>query len=91
MTLPAGHSDSSQPAKLFLPGFEDVNFDRLVYADESSHKFWEAGLQDNKLIVRFGRVGTKRQVQVKTFEYNSKAMKEKEKLVKEKLGKGYRA
>jgi predicted DNA-binding WGR domain protein len=74
-----------------LPGFEEVQFERYVFADGSSNKFWEAGLKDTKLIVRFGRTGTKGQVQVKTFETAEKAMKEKEKMVREKINKGYKA
>lgn len=72
-----------------LPGFDDVQFERLVFTDATSNKFWEAGTQNNKLVVRYGRVGTKGQVQVKTFADAEKATKEKEKMVKEKLGKGY--
>ncbi|HTE09360.1 MAG TPA: AAA domain-containing protein [Chitinophagaceae bacterium] len=72
-----------------IPGFENLQFERLVYTDAVSDKFWEAALQDAKLIVRFGRTGTKGQVQVKTFADAENAMKEKEKLIKEKKGKGY--
>ncbi len=80
----------SQPSGTALPGFETVVFERLVFADGASNKFWEAGVQENKLVVRFGRVGTKGQVQLKTFADNENAMKEKEKMIKEKTGKGYR-
>ncbi len=72
-----------------LPGFENLVFERVVFADAGSNKFWEAAVQENKLIVRYGRTGTKGQVQVKTFDHNVKAIAEKEKLYKEKLGKGY--
>jgi predicted DNA-binding WGR domain protein len=72
-----------------LPGFENLVFERVVFTDAGSNKFWEAAVQDNKLVVRYGRVGTKGQVQVKTFDDNVKAIFEKEKLYKEKLGKGY--
>jgi len=60
-----------------------------VYVDAGSNKFWEAAVQENKLIVRYGRTGTKGQVQVKTFDDNNKAINEQQKLYKEKLAKGY--
>ncbi len=65
------------------------DFYRLINTENGSNKFWEAAVQENKLIVRYGRTGTKGQVQVKTFDHNIKAIAEKEKLYKEKLGKGY--
>jgi len=55
----------------------------------NSNKFWEAALDGARLIIRFGRVGTKGQVQVKTFKDEEEAGKEKGKMVREKLGKGY--
>jgi predicted DNA-binding WGR domain protein len=81
--------NSTVPAQV-LPGFEDVQFERFVFTDASSNKFWEAGVQENKLIVRYGRVGTKGQVQVKTFDDAEKAIKEKDKMIREKTGKGYK-
>jgi len=75
---------------LATPGFENVEFQRLIFKDATSNKFWEAGVQDDKLIVRYGRVGAKGQVQVKTFADAAATVKEKEKMVKEKLGKGYK-
>ncbi|HEV7782491.1 MAG TPA: AAA domain-containing protein [Chitinophagaceae bacterium] len=72
-----------------LPGFGDVVFERFIFTDGVSNKFWEAGVQENKLVVRFGRVGTKGQVQLKTFADNERAMKEKDKMIREKTGKGY--
>jgi superfamily I DNA and/or RNA helicase/predicted DNA-binding WGR domain protein len=77
-------------AETYLPGFEDVTFERLVFTDATSNKFWEAGVQENKLIVRFGRIGTKGQVQVKTFDKLEATMKEKEKMIREKKAKGYK-
>jgi predicted DNA-binding WGR domain protein len=88
-TLPDPVSATGAAGKQVLPGFEDVVFKQYIFNDAGSNKFWEAGLQENKLIVRFGRVGTKGQVQVKTFEDTTKAIKEKDKLTREKLAKGY--
>ncbi len=80
----------SSTSIIVLPGFENVEFERFVYTDQTSNKFWEAGVQENKLIVRFGRVGTKGQVQVKTFDDKEMAKREMEKMVREKIGKGYK-
>jgi predicted DNA-binding WGR domain protein len=88
-SLPDPVSATGAAGKQVLPGFEDVVFEQYIFNDAGSNKFWEAGLQENKLIVRFGRVGTKGQVQVKTFEDTTKAIKEKDKLTREKLAKGY--
>jgi predicted DNA-binding WGR domain protein len=77
-------------AENLLPGFEGVVFERLVFTDVTSNKFWEAGIQENKLIVRFGRIGTKGQLQVKTFNSHEATIKEKDKMVKEKKAKGYK-
>ena len=72
-----------------LPGFENVQFDRFVFSEGNSNKFWEAAVQENKLIVRYGRIGTKGQVQLKTFADTEAAIREKEKMIREKTGKGY--
>jgi superfamily I DNA and/or RNA helicase/predicted DNA-binding WGR domain protein len=72
-----------------LPGFEGLQFERLEFAERGSNKFWEVAIQENKLIVRFGKIGTKGQVQVKSFDSVEKVMREKERLLKEKIGKGY--
>jgi predicted DNA-binding WGR domain protein len=77
------------PQQTLLIGFEDVQFERLTFTDATSNKFWEAGTQESKLIVRFGRIGTKGQVQVKTFTSTELATKEKEEMVLEKISKGY--
>jgi superfamily I DNA and/or RNA helicase/predicted DNA-binding WGR domain protein len=72
-----------------LPGFEDLIFERYTFTEEGSNKFWEAATQNEKLIVRFGKIKTRGQVQVKTFADAEKATAEKQKLVGEKIKKGY--
>jgi predicted DNA-binding WGR domain protein len=76
-------------APQLLPGFENAVFERLVFSDAASNKFWEVAVVENKLLVRFGRVDTKGQLQVKSFDDPAKATREKDKLVNEKLSKGY--
>lgn len=69
--------------------YDHLSFRRLVFSDSSSNKFWEAATDGSKLIIRFGRMGTKGQTQVKTFSDAATAEKEKEKMIREKTGKGY--
>ncbi|RYY68482.1 MAG: WGR domain-containing protein, partial [Chitinophagaceae bacterium] len=76
-------------AETVLPGFEDVLFDRYTFTEAGSNKFWEAATQNEKLIVRYGKINTRGQVQVKTFPNAEKAELERQKLVAEKTKKGY--
>lgn len=65
-------------------------FQRLEFTDTTSNKFWEIAIDVNKVIVRFGRIGTKGQTQIKSFASVEAAQKEKDKMIKEKQNKGYR-
>jgi predicted DNA-binding WGR domain protein len=62
---------------------------QLVYMDSHSSKFWNIALQGNTFTVTFGRIGTDGQTQTKAFASGEMALKEAEKLIREKLGKGY--
>ncbi|HWO18570.1 MAG TPA: WGR domain-containing protein [Kofleriaceae bacterium] len=63
---------------------------RYELADGTSNKFWEIGLDGKTVTVRFGRIGTTGQTQVKTHASPEAARKERDKLVAEKTKKGYR-
>ena len=69
--------------------YHHLTFKRLTCTEDGSNKFWEAAVDINKLIVRFGKIGTKGQTQVKTFKDYEQANKEMERLVREKVGKRY--
>jgi predicted DNA-binding WGR domain protein len=56
----------------------------------SSAKFWEVSVSGNEVSIRFGRIGTLGQTQVKTLADAVTATKHAEKLVGQKLAKGYR-
>ncbi len=56
----------------------------------SSAKFYEVSTSGSKVTVRFGRIGTEGQIQVKTLANADAAAKHAEKLVSQKLAKGYR-
>lgn len=79
--------EENKPA--FNARYDHLAYTSLTYKDEKSNKFWEAALDENKLVVRFGRIGTRGQIQFKTFSTAEEALVEKEKLVKEKVNKGY--
>jgi predicted DNA-binding WGR domain protein len=61
----------------------------LVYMDAKSSKFWNIELSGNSYTVTYGRIGTDGQSLSKSFADAAAAQKEMDKLIKEKLGKGY--
>ncbi|MFO0844051.1 MAG: WGR domain-containing protein [Gemmataceae bacterium] len=60
------------------------------YKKGTSDKFWHIDLKGNRFTVHFGRIGTDGQKQVKTFVNERAAQKAYERLVTEKLIKGYK-
>ncbi|NEQ48486.1 MAG: WGR domain-containing protein [Leptolyngbya sp. SIOISBB] len=61
----------------------------LQYSDGKSDKFWCISLDEATHTVSYGRVGTKGQTKKKEFASAAAAEKSFEKLVREKLKKGY--
>lgn len=61
----------------------------LVYMDAKSSKFWNIELSGKSHTVMFGRIGTAGQSATKTFPTEEAARNDVEKLIREKLGKGY--
>jgi DNA ligase-1 len=55
----------------------------------SSSKFWEISTSGTDVTVRFGKLGTQGQTQTKTFGDAAAAQKHAEKLIGEKVKKGY--
>lgn len=55
----------------------------------TSNKFWRIGMDGCTVVVEYGRVGTKGQRVVKTFEDEARARREVTKLTLEKTRKGY--
>jgi predicted DNA-binding WGR domain protein len=60
-----------------------------VYQAGGSDKFWRAAVRGAELTVSYGRVGSTGQTLVKAFDSAERAAREMEKLVAEKLRKGY--
>lgn len=57
--------------------------------DAKSSKFWNIELAGSSHTVTYGRIGTTGQSATKSFPSEAAALKDMEKLIKEKLGKGY--
>ena len=67
----------------------ELIFIKLASTENGSNKFWDAACDGNKMVVRFGKTGTKGQTQIKTFADYEAAEKERQKMITEKLAKGY--
>lgn len=61
----------------------------LVFKEGTSNKFWSVTQKENELTIRYGKVGTEGQIQIKTFDNEAAAVKEAEKLAESKRKKGY--
>ena len=62
---------------------------RFEFSEGNSNKFWEISVNQAVVTVRFGRIGSTGQSTVKSFADAEAAAKHAEKLIGEKLGKGY--
>ena len=61
----------------------------LQYTDAKSNKFWTITLEGTSHTVNYGRVGIAGGQQTKEFPTAAKARRSYEKLIREKLNKGY--
>lgn len=61
----------------------------LEFEEGTSSKFWRARVEGKTLYVNYGKIGAAGQTQVKDFGDPAAATKEYEKLVREKVKKGY--
>ena len=67
----------------------NVDFERYLNTANGSNKYWEIGLNGKNIIVQYGRVGTKGQRMIKAFDSEDLALKEKRKLIAQKVSKEY--
>lgn len=79
-------STPDEPVPELQPGEVVV---RLHFEQGTSRKFWTAALNGVELKVTFGRIGTAGQSNLKAFDSAERARREMDKLVAEKLRKGY--
>lgn len=63
---------------------------RFKFSKGSSNKFWEISTSGTDVTVCFGRIGTQGQSQTKSFPDDAAASKHAEKLISQKLAKGYK-
>nr|WP_241686763.1 WGR domain-containing protein [Leptospira stimsonii] len=61
-----------------------------MFQDVASDKFWNLETSGSSYTVTFGKTGTTGQAQTKNFDSEEKCLKEAEKLVNEKIRKGYK-
>lgn len=62
---------------------------RFEFVGGSSAKFWEITVDGSTVTVRFGRLGTDGQTQTKQFASPAEAGSHVDKVVAQKVGKGY--
>jgi predicted DNA-binding WGR domain protein len=62
---------------------------RYEFQEGSSNKFWEITLEGTSFTTTYGRIGTDGQSSLKEYDSEDKAKKEYDKLVAEKVKKGY--
>jgi predicted DNA-binding WGR domain protein len=62
---------------------------RFEFVGGSSAKFWEVSVTGSQVNVSYGRLGTSGQTQTKDLGTPAAAQKQAEKLIAQKLGKGY--
>ncbi len=62
---------------------------RYELSDGKSHKFWAIDLEGTDVTTQWGRIGTDGQSKVKSFGSVAEAEKERDKLVRSKVKKGY--
>jgi predicted DNA-binding WGR domain protein len=67
-----------------------ISVRRFEFRKGGSHKFWEVTVRGSDVLVRFGRIGSAGQAQVKSFPDEQTATQHVDKLIREKTGKGYR-
>jgi DNA ligase-1 len=62
---------------------------RFEFSEGNSAKFWAIAVSGTEVTVRFGRIGSEGQSNVKSFPDDVAAQKHADKLILEKTGKGY--
>jgi predicted DNA-binding WGR domain protein len=62
---------------------------RFEFIAGNSAKFWEVSCLNSAVTVRFGRLGTDGQSQTKELESPDRARQHADKLIAQKLAKGY--
>jgi predicted DNA-binding WGR domain protein len=85
----AGFPVKDYDAKVGIASGGDVPRREYQFVEGTSKKFWAIELAGTTYTVQFGRIGTAGQTQTKEFKTPEEARKAYEKLVQEKVKKGY--
>ena len=64
---------------------------RYEFSEGTSNKFWEINLSGKSFTTTYGKIGTSGQTTIKQFKSDADAKKEYDKLIAEKVKKGYQA
>lgn len=62
---------------------------RFEFIERNSSKFWEIEVSGTEVHIQFGRIGTAGQAVAKSFADQTAATRHAEKVIREKIGKGY--
>lgn len=64
---------------------------RYEFSEGTSNKFWEINLSGKSFTTTYGKIGTSGQTTIKQFKSDAEAKKEYDKLIAEKVKKGYQS
>jgi predicted DNA-binding WGR domain protein len=82
--------DSPAPgAQGGMPVSDRLSFRRLILRDGEAASFWEGAIDGNRLVVRWGKAGTRGQTRLRSFTDEGSALKELERQEKERRETGY--
>jgi len=75
-----------------IPMFVTCRFPlkRFEFKEGTSNKFWEIWIDGKETTTRWGKIGTEGQSQSKSWKDSRESTTERDKIVKEKLAKGYK-
>jgi predicted DNA-binding WGR domain protein len=93
---PAPYQPLADAVEVFTPRDKALNSAQAVattryfeFRSDTSSKFWEITLSGTRHSVRFGRIGAAGQEAVKDFADESRAHRDADALIRQKLAKGY--
>jgi DNA ligase-1 len=82
-------SPAPQPKTTTAKAISGATKRRFELAEGKSNKFWEVSIEGTEVTVRYGRLGSAGQTNVKSFPDEGAATRHADKLVEEKTDKGY--
>jgi DNA ligase-1 len=83
------HPVTPKPAPKPAAKTESAGARRFEFVEGKSSKFWEISVDGTEVTVRYGRIGSDGQTNVKDFADEAAAQRHADKLIEEKTEKGY--